>query len=236
MAAHGKGPALGHSASGVLKISVFEVLFFGIFFVAAWVFSRANKDDLLLRWRPGWLVVPLGAVYSVAIRLIAGIVAIFLTAVVVASTHATATQVQNFANEHRPQVETLVDLKAMSENPAYFWLNVILVSFLVGGLREELWRSSFLAGLRALWPRVFGSESGGILAAAVAAVFFGVGHLPQGWLAAGIISIVGFLLGVIMTLHRSIWPSVVAHGFFDAASMALLPLVVRQLQEFQHAG
>ncbi len=57
-----------------------------------------------------------------------------------------------------------------------------LVSFLVGGLREELWRSSFIAGLRALWPRAFDSENGGILAAGIAALFFGVGHLPQGWL------------------------------------------------------
>ena len=34
------------------------------------------------------------------------------------------------------------------------------------------------------------------------------------------ITIVGFLLGVIMSLHRSVWPSVVAHGLFDAASLA----------------
>ena len=238
-AAQGRGPALGHSALGVVKISVFEVLFFGVFFAAAWVFSRASKDDLLLRWRPGGWVVPLGAVYSVAIRMIAGIATLFLTAIVVLSTHASTAQVQSFAQEHAPKVETLIDVRAMSENPAYFWLNVILVSFLVGGLREELWRSSFMAGLRALWPRAFASETGGILAAGIAALFFGVGHLPQGWLAAGIITIVGFLLGVIMTLHRSVWPSVMAHGFFDAASMSLLPWALRHMHEFQqlpHAG
>jgi membrane protease YdiL (CAAX protease family) len=224
-AAHGKGPALGHSALALLKISAFELLFFGIFFAAAWVFSRASKDELLLRWRPGPLVLPLGLIYSVAIRVITGIVTAFVTVIVMASTHATTAQVQSFAEAHRPKVETLIDVEAMSRNPAYFWLNVILVSFLVGGLREEIWRSSFIAGLRALWPRAFDSESGGILAAGIAALFFGVGHLPQGWMTAAMIAVVGFLLGVIMTLHRSIWPSVIAHGFFDAASMALLSLL-----------
>jgi membrane protease YdiL (CAAX protease family) len=235
VAAQGKGPALGHSAFSLLKICIFELLFFAIFFAAAWVFSRASKDELLLRWRPGWFVLPLGAVYSVAIRLITGIAMLFFTAIVVASTHASSAQVQSFAEAHRPKVETLIDVQAMAQNPAYFWLNVILVSFLVGGLREELWRSSFIAGLRALWPRAFDSETGGILAAGIAALFFGVGHLPQGWLTAGMITIVGFLLGVIMTLHRSVWPSVMAHGFFDAASMSLLPWVMHNMPQFQHA-
>jgi membrane protease YdiL (CAAX protease family) len=210
-----------------------EVLAFGVFFAVAWAFSRASKDDLLLRWRPGWWVVPLGAVYSVGIRMIAGVVALFLTVIVVASTHASTAQVQNFAETHRPKVETLIDLQAMSDNPAYFWLNVVLVSFVVGGLREEFWRSSFIAGLRALWPRVFDSENGGILAVGIAALFFGVGHIPQGWLTAGIITIVGFLLGVIMTLHRSVWPSVMAHGFFDAASMSMLPWLLHHMPMFQ---
>jgi membrane protease YdiL (CAAX protease family) len=140
---------------------------------------------------------------------------------------------QSFFQANRPKVEVLVDMHAMVEDPVYRWLNVVVVSFLVGGLREELWRSSFLAGLRALWPRTFESTRGGILAAGVAALFFGFGHLPQGWLTVGIITIVGFLLGVIMVLHRSIWPSVVAHGCFDAASMAMLAWVIQNVPMFQ---
>jgi hypothetical protein len=29
-----------------------------------------------------------------------------------------------------------------------------------------------------------------------------------------------------MVLHKSIWPAVIAHGMFDATTMALLPLVI----------
>ena len=126
-----------------------------------------------------------------------------------------------------------MDVQLLSHDPVYFWLSVVLVSLVIGGLREELWRSSFLAGLRSLWPRAFGSTGGGIAGAAVAALFFGAGHIPQGLLAAGMIAVVGFLLGVIMTLHRSVWPSVVAHGLFDAASMAMLPWAMQHLQEWQ---
>jgi hypothetical protein len=38
---------------------------------------------------------------------------------------------------------------------------------------------------------------------------------------------------VIMVVHRSIWPSVVAHGLFDAASMAALPWVMEYLHQVQ---
>ena len=67
-ASHGDGPALTHTVRGLLHVS-FEVLFFAIPFGLAWLASRANRDDLLLRWRPGYWVLPLGALYSIAIRL-----------------------------------------------------------------------------------------------------------------------------------------------------------------------
>jgi len=235
----GNGPALSHTAGGMLIACAVELLFFAIPFGLAWLASRANKDDLLLRWRPGYWVVPLGAVYSFAIRMGAGIVTLIVAGIAMAVTRASKADVEHFVQEHQPQVEKLVDVHAMSASPAYFWLSLILVSFVIGGLREELWRSSFLAGLRSIWPRAFGSQGGGIAAAAVAALFFGLGHLPQGILAAAMITVVGFLLGVIMTLHRSVWPSVLAHGFFDATSLALLPWAMQlkeELQKMQHLG
>jgi len=207
------------------------LLFVGIFLGAAWLFSRASKDDLLLRWRPGYWVLPLGALYSVAIRLILFMASVILLLLVVAFLKVSVAQVQAFAVDHRPRIEKLLDPQALTENPAYFWLNVTLVSFVIGGLREELWRSSFLAGLRALWPRTFGSANGGVLAAGVAALFFGFAHAPQGWLGVAIVTVVGFLLGVIMNLHRSVWPSVLAHGFFDAMSMAAIPWALRHFPE-----
>jgi membrane protease YdiL (CAAX protease family) len=234
---HRGGPALSDNVKGLLTACAFELLFFAIPFGLAWMASRASKDALLLRWRPGWMVLPLGLLYSVAIRFGAGIVVgviVGVGALIVAISNGTSTvDLQKFTLEHRPQVEKLVDLHAMSHSPLYFWLNVILVSLIVGGLREELWRSSFLAGLRALWPNWFASTNGGIAAAGVAALFFGAAHLPQGVLAAALITVVGFLLGVIMVVHRSIWPSVVAHGLFDAASMAALPWVMEYLHQVQ---
>jgi hypothetical protein len=34
-------------------------------------------------------------------------------------------------------------------------------------------------------------------------------------------------------LHRSIWPAVIAHGMFDATSLALLPWVTELLEEMR---
>jgi membrane protease YdiL (CAAX protease family) len=115
-----------------------------------------------------------------------------------------------------------VDVSALRDNPIYFWLTTTFVSFVLGGLREELWRSAFLGGMRTLWPKCFSSRSGQIGAVVIAALFFGFGHLPQGGVAAGMAALLGLGLGVIMVLHRSIWPAVIAHGMFDATSLALL--------------
>jgi hypothetical protein len=40
----------------------------------------------------------------------------------------------------------------------------------------------------------------------------------------------GLLLGIIMVVHDSIWPAVIAHGMFDATSFALLPVALEHLQ------
>ena len=232
-ASRGGGPALTDNVRGLLFVTAYELLFFAAIFGVAWLFSRATRDDLLMRWRPGYWVIPLGVLYSVAIRLAVGAILVFCTLVYVVFTHASMASVQAFSQANQPKVGALLDVNALAHNPVYFWLLVAVVSPVVGGLREEIWRSSFLAGLRSLSPGVFASEKGGILAAGVAALFFGLGHYPQGWLAVGMITIVGFLLGVVMTMHRSIWPSVVAHGVFDATSMGLLLVALPYLKSVQ---
>jgi membrane protease YdiL (CAAX protease family) len=130
-------------------------------------------------------------------------------------------------------LETIVDISAMRQNPLYFWLTLTVVSFGVAGLREELWRSAFLAGLRALWPQHFGTRTGQIAAVAIAATVFGFAHLGMGLIAVLFAGLLGFGLGLIMVFHRSIWPAVIAHGMFDATSLALLPWVAEKLQEIQ---
>ena len=117
----------------------------------------------------------------------------------------------------------MVDIAALRDNPAYFWLALTVVSFVLAGLREELWRSSFLAAMRALWPRRFGSTVGRVCAVFIAAILFGLAHLSMGILAMLFAGLLGLFLGLIMVFHCSIWPAVLAHGFFDATSMALIP-------------
>lgn len=226
---HESGPALSHGARGILIVSALNLGVFGIVFGLAWLASRASRDDLLLRWRGGLLTVPIGIGYSVAIRLGIVIVAVIVVVIALATRLLTMETMQQFALAQRPDVETLVDVSALRHNPAYFWLTVTLVSFVVAGLREELWRSACIAGMKTLWPRWFGSRAGQIAAAGAAAVLFGLGHLPQGPLAVCLTALLGLELGAIMVLHRSIWPAVIAHGMFDATSLALIPLVIDKL-------
>ena len=60
-------------------------------------------------------------------------------------------------------------------------------------------------------------------------MIFGFGHLPMGALAACLTGLLGFGLGLIMVRHQSVWPAVIAHGMFDATSLAILPLVAKNL-------
>ena len=94
---------------------------------------------------------------------------------------------------------------------------------------------NLIAGMRALWPRFFGSRLGQIAAVSVGAIIFGFGHLPMGGLAVVITAVLGFCLGLIMVLHRSIWPAVIAHGVFDATTFALLPWLMDFMRDTQKA-
>jgi len=227
------GPALSRSTRGLLIVCSFQLLLFALVFGLAWMFSRATWDDLLLRWRGGFWPVPLAALYSVVLRFAVGIIVMIGYSIPLALRGDSPEAIQKSVMNNRPQVETLVDMTALRDNPAYFWLSLTLVSFVLAGLREELWRSAFLAGLRALWPQRFNSRAGQILAVAVAALFFGIGHLSMGPLAVVMTALLGFGLGVIMVLHRSIWPAVIAHGMFNATTFALLPWLTEIIPELQ---
>jgi len=228
---HDKGAALTGNARGLIIVCLVELAIFACFFGLAVLISRASRDDLLLRWRRGFLPVPLGLGYSVLIRIVAGIafavVLVVVGSVAVATKMATFESLQTFAMKNKPDVETVISVQALSQDPAYYWLSLTLVSFVVAGLREELWRSASLAGLKKLWPQWFGTGKGEVLAVTLTAVVFGLGHLPQGILGVALTGLIGACLGGIMVHHRSIWPAVLAHGFFDATSMALLPLVLK---------
>ncbi len=219
-----------------MAVCGFELLLFGVVFGLAWLASRASRRSLLLPWRGGFWVIPLSIGYSVALRLAVALAAA-IAAMVLLVTHLVSIQsLQRFVLANRPDVQALVDIPALRQDPLYFWLSLTLVSFVVAGLREELWRSGFLAGMRALWPRRFGSLQGQLAAVSLGAVVFGLGHLAQGPLAVLPTALLGLGLGAIMVLHRSIWPAVLAHGLFDATTfvvLALLPWLGDQMPQLR---
>jgi membrane protease YdiL (CAAX protease family) len=226
-----RGPALTHTARGMLVVCILGLVLFGALFFLAWAAPQPSADELRLRWRGGFWIVPLAIGYSVAVRFMLAAVGIIVATILLVAGVMTSQAIEKFVSSNRPDLETLVDISALRDNPAYYWLSLTLVSFVVAGLREELWRSGFLAGTKALWPRAFGSRGGQILAAALGAVVFGLGHLPQGILAVCLTGVLGFVLAVIMILHRSIWPAVIAHGTFDATSLAMLPAAMDLIQK-----
>jgi membrane protease YdiL (CAAX protease family) len=219
------GPALRHEAAGLLAVCAVNLLTFGVVFGLAWLASRASRQSLLLPWNGGFWVIPLSLGYSVGLRLVVALAAA-MVAMVLLVTHLVSMQsLQRFVLANRPEVQALVDVSALRQDPLYFWLTVTLVSFVVAGFREELWRSGFLAGMRALWPGRFGSRQGQLAAVACGAIVFGLGHLAQGPIAVLPTALLGLGLGAIMVWHRSIWPAVLAHGLFDATTFVMLALL-----------
>ena len=193
--------------------------------------SPTSRPESTWRWRPGWWVVPLGLGYSVVIRFAVGVAAMIVCGVLLLTQIVTVDSLKDFVSVNRPDVESIVDVAVMRSNPLYYWLTVTFVSFVVAGLREEVWRGGTLAALRALWPQAFGSRRGQIMAVALIAVVFGAGHLGQGMIGVVVTGFLGLLLGLIMVFHQSIWPAVIAHGMFDAVSLALLPWALEQFKK-----
>jgi membrane protease YdiL (CAAX protease family) len=224
-------PALTNNPRGLLIVSAVNLGAFAVVFAAAWLTSRATREQMFLRSRSGWLVLPLGLGYSIAIRVVVAVVVILVVGILIATHVVTTESLQHLRATKLVDVEKLVDKTAMQRQPLYFWLMVTFVSFIVAGLREELWRAGTLAAMRALWPRAFGTRSGEIAAVTIIALIFGAAHLAMGPVAALVAALLGFLLGLIIVLHRSVWPAVLAHGFFDALSLGLLPFVIDKLQQ-----
>ena len=212
---------LPNTTRGLVTSMSFELLVFSTVFALAWFASRASTDALLLRWSGGPLPILKGLGYSVALRVAIGIVMAVAVGVYVAVQGGSLASLEKF----RPKTEQVVDLQALATDPVYLALMLTFVSFVVAGLREELWRTGVLAGLTELFPRRFGGRRGRFAAVAVAAVIFGLGHLPQGWGGVALTAGLGLGLGAIMVWHESVWEAVFAHGFFDATSFALLVLL-----------
>jgi membrane protease YdiL (CAAX protease family) len=226
-----QGPVLSGNVRGLLLVSALELIVFATFFAAACLISRPSREQLMWRWRPGWWVIPLGVGYSIALRIGLVVIAVVVVSVLAATQTVTPEKVQAYVSANRPDVEAMVSVPAMRSSPVYFWLTITLVSFVVAGIREEMWRAGTLAAMRAVWPRTFGSRLGQCLAITLIAVAFGAMHLRMGVLAAVGAGVLGLLLGLIIILHKSIWPAVIAHGVFDATTLALLPWWIEKARQ-----
>ncbi len=212
------GALLPPDTGALLQTVVLQLAIFALVFAVAWFFSRANADELLLRWRKGFMPLVWGVVYSVGLRILLFIV--LLIAVLIMT--GVMGWDQKAFEEIRPQTEQVIDQEALVERPAYLILNLTFVSFVFAGLREELWRAGMLTGLKGMWPDLFETFGGKSVAIVLVAVVFGLGHVSQGIGGVMLTTVLGVGLGAIMVFHKSIWEAALAHGFFDATTFALL--------------
>lgn len=232
--ASGQTTILPGTTRGLLLVCVENIGVFAVLFGAAWAFGRASLDDLYARWRRPWLTWGLGAVWSVGLRLgvgaLVGAVVLGVTAWQKLSGGETVS-----LDEFRPKIENVISTDALHD-PVYLLVSVTLLSFVVAGLREELWRAGMLAAFRRLLPVRWQNRWGQAAAITFAAIIFGLGHLPQGPAGVLLTGLLGIGLGWVMTLHRSLWVAVLAHGFFDATSFVGIWALERSglLKQFLH--
>ncbi len=198
-----------------------ELLIFGVIFGLAFFLTRVSIEDLLLQWRGVIRPVWQGIFYAVALLLaIPVLIMLMLFVLRILGVLAPGQMMDIFAAGRRG-TDRLLDSSALRHDRIFFWLALTLVSFVFAGFREELWRSAFFVGARALWPQTFKSRLGQVAVVALAAAMFGFGHALQGSVAVLNAGLIGFVLGLIILSHRSIWPAVIAHGLCDAVAIAM---------------
>ncbi len=252
-----RGPALPSTVTGLIAVCVESVAVFALIFgVGVWL-GRPTRRELF--WSPmrlwDWLW---GALWSIGVRL--GAVVMVYGALIpfwlveslrsaAAGPAAGQPSMEERFQQFRPKLESLLQFDALGD-PVYLLLAVTLLSFITAGLREELWRAGFMAAVRDLLPRSWWiprprATSEGwwrwqvrrlgptVLVAFLAAVVFGLGHLPQGPGGVVLTGVVGFILAMVMIGHRSLWAAVIAHGFFDASTFVLLAVIVRNKEAIQ---
>lgn len=216
-------PMLPATAPQLISLSLLELGMFGVIWGIAWLFSRPSTDELFMRWRGTWENIVLGLGYSLALRFVPVVAVVFL-AMFALLNGVKPEDLTEYIKGFSPTPEKMVSLKALENDPVYRFIMVTWMSFIVAGLREELWRVAVIASFtKWLTPR-YSQRHVQIFAVIISSLFFGMAHVIQGPLAIGLTALIGMALGAITLAHRSIWPAVIAHGAFDALSFLLLPL------------
>lgn len=214
------------TVQGVLLLCAWELTLFTIAFAACVLLGRLRLDELLLRWRGGWWPLPRGLAWSIALRFGVGL---FLVGSLLLWRFLSGNPPESLQGI-RPNVESMVEVAAL-RNPWYLAAMLTVVSFVLAGFREELWRAGMLALLAKALPRAFGGRFGPWFALLPVALLFGLGHTAQGPVGVAATTLLGVGLGAIMLFHRSIWDAVLAHGFFNATTFALLPMLAERFPE-----
>ncbi len=213
-------PLLPKSVLGLLIFCALNLVEFGVVWTLAWAFSRANRDQLFLRWR-GFKSVLWGVGYSLLMRFGLVLVAI-LVVMVLAMLGFDSKAMMETMKASGDNVQKLFAPIFTGRDPLHKFLIIGLISFVAAGLREELWRAATLAAMIHLAPRNWSQATKNGVALGLSSALFGLGHLYQG--ATGVVGtgILGVALGAIMLRHKSVWPAIIAHGCFDAVSFAAL--------------
>ncbi len=219
-----RGAMLPANWSQLLYFCTLQLGVFAVLWAVTWALSRANREQLFFRplGAKGMLKSVAGGFgYSLLMRLLIVFVTIlvFLWLTLIGFDIKQITKTLQSGAE---AIKTAFSPAFAGHDSLYKISLVVLLSFVVAGLREELWRAATLAGMRHLAPATWTEGRKNGVSLAVSSVIFGLAHLYQG--AVGIVTtgILGVALGAIMLRHKSLWPAVFAHGFFDALSFGLL--------------
>lgn len=239
------GPALGSDSSDLLYASLEGLILFGVFVFLAWQFSKFSRVGIGWKWpdvigigetvNKFFKSILWGVLWSIALRIGVAIVAILGVFVLALFTEINEEKIQDLA----PNVESLIDKDSLAEDKTYLLLNLTLISFVVAGFREELWRGITIFLMFKCFPGLSQWKYGKLFVISIIAVCFGLGHLPQGPVGVIMTTLLGFGLGLIQIHHRSIWEATMAHGFFNAASfymMHALPEIMDKLDSLEESS
>lgn len=234
------GPALGSSAGEILTLVAVQMTFFLFLFGIFLFLTRLTRKEMGLVWqdrRGGFagrflISFPIGIGYSLALRIGLGIIVMVIVLILSSMGIISEDDTSNLA----PNIDSLVDAEALSNDPLYMVMNLTVVSFVFAGFREELWRGASLAALKKLFPKRAHSKGFQVLLVCLLALVFGVGHIPQGIMGVALTTLLGVGLGLIQVFHKSIWEATMAHAFFNATSFLLMPLLPRLMEMMESQG
>ena len=230
---NGGGEAtLPKSVEGLLLAGALQLAIILFFFGVGWLFSRATKAELWMPWRKGIAPIWQGALYSIGLRLLP-VLLIIAVGIILTLLGTKPEALTKWATANRPQTDGIGD-SIRAGSALYKALMLTFFSFIVAGFGEELWRVATMRGLLEIAPRTMAPLAKNVIAVVVSALIFGIGHLYQGVFGVVLTAFIGIALGAITLHHRSIWPAVIAHGFFDASSFLMVILGADKLAPQTH--